>query len=261
MNSLPYRGFETGELWEHRSPFRHFRGMNVLPRSQFSTLESEFQKILESSELDPSGKYRMSRGAANYDAFMLPMDTTLASKFYPLFSESFIGSLHDLIGLPFLNRIDGAVHSSPQGSRTGWIHTDHCSAWFDKSVETHGDFQFPDRNRVTYFDGRLKAQGALPVEYVRAATMIFYCCNAGWKRGDGGETALYATPKFSMADEDLVPPLSNTFLLFECSPHSYHRFITNPGRPRNSIILWLHSTPEHVESRWGASAHNRRGPK
>src|SRR5208337_3787 len=92
-------------------------------------------------------------------------------------------------------RIDGALHSSPKNSRTGWIHTDYCSAWFDESAEDRGGILFPDRTRCQYFDGQPKVADAKPVEYVRAATLIFYCCNDDWRAGDGGETALYAAAR------------------------------------------------------------------
>jgi hypothetical protein len=81
--------------------------------------------------------------------------------------------------------------------------------------------------------------------------MIYYLCNEGWSEPDGGETGLYGAAKpHDRTIASRVPPVDNTLLLFECSPHSYHRFLTNPGRRRNSIILWLHTTVDAAEARW-----------
>ena len=67
----------------------------------------------------------------------------------------------------------------------------------------------------------------------------------------GGETGLYAAKvDREHTTIELVPPADNTLLLFECSPHSYHRFIANPGRRRNCIIIWLHASVDAALSRW-----------
>jgi hypothetical protein len=262
MTSLQLRAIEVGEWWECYRPFRHYRAMNPLTAEQFSDAQAAFKKMLDASNGECPSNYRFARATKNYDALILPMEESLAPAFHPLFSEPFIRSLCDLLEIPYLSRIDGALHSSPRDSRTGWIHTDYCSAWFDESRARPGEILFPERMRVQYFDGTKRIADATPVEYVRAATMIFYCCNEGWKQGDGGETALYgAAAQSSNTTFELVPPVNNSILFFECSPHSYHRFVTNPGRPRNSIILWLHSTLQHAEARWGATAVNRRRSK
>ncbi len=244
--------------WEHRVPFRHFRAEGVLSSSDYLAIASAFTEILDSTEGRSKGRHRMSRTTEGYDARMLPMDNSLSLAFSPFFEDRWIKSLFELLGLPFLDRIDGALHSSPKGSRSGWIHTDFCSAWFDESIESPSPMVFPNRSRCDYFTGRRRSENVVSKEYVRVATLIFYLCNDGWTDGDGGETALYDSCKeVSDTKIDLVPPTNNSLLLFECSPHSYHRFVKNPGCTRNSAILWLHGTIEYVESRWG-SAVNRR---
>src|SRR5262249_26228336 len=142
-------------------------------------------------------------------------------------------------------------------SRTGWIHTDYCSGWFDESAARPGTIIFPDRASCGYFDGRPRMPGVQPEEYIRAGTAIFYLCNDGWQPGDGGETALYSGPRFDSASV-LVPPANNSLVLFECHPRSHHCFLTNPGRRRNSIIMWLHSTVADAETRWGPTGLHRR---
>jgi hypothetical protein len=242
------------QLWEYRLPFRHFRAANVLKPEIYQAIASRFSTMLEANSAGKDSPYRFAPTNANYDARILAIDEALAAAFAPLFSVELIEELHDIFGFPFLPVIDGALHSSPPGSRTGWIHTDLCAAWFDESMRPAGPFLFPRRDRCDYFTGSRKHAAAVPKKYVRAAALLFYLCNEGWVPGDGGETALYGAQEPSWRSSvGHIPPLSNSLLAFECSPHSYHRFMTNPRRVRNSVILWIHATPEVMESRWGLS--------
>jgi Rps23 Pro-64 3,4-dihydroxylase Tpa1-like proline 4-hydroxylase len=88
--------------------------------------------------------------------------------------------------------------------------------------------------------------------------MIYYLNNDGWQPGDGGETALFATGKLGVGPFGLCPPVNNSLLLFECTPHSFHSLIANPRRARDSVILWLHSTVEDAEAKWGTAINRRR---
>jgi 2OG-Fe(II) oxygenase superfamily len=254
---------QYGQWWEYKYPFRHLRATDILPAKSYDAISAAFSEILNATQCTREGQPRFRQSTANYDVEMLALNKSLAPRFQPFFTQRWLKSLSGLLDIPFTAKIDGALHSAPKGSRTGWIHTDCCSGWFDADTEATSDgIIFPDRSRCDYFEGRAHVADAKPVEYIRAATFIFYLCNPSWKSGQGGETGLYSSAKESSnARFDLIPPRDNTLLLFECSPHSYHRFITNPGCRRNSIILWLHSTPKFASSRWGADAIKRRGGK
>lgn len=241
-----------GRWWQCSSPFCHFRATDVFDMSIYKALCQQFSLILEDTKNDNASEYKMRRAKGNNDCLILGLNDELASVFYPLFTEEWLRSLADLLDLKFLPRIEGALHSNPINSQTGWIHTDCCSAWFDECDIIEDKLMFPPRKRCSYFTGKRMSPNAEPKEYIRAATMIFYLCNEGWQQGDGGETALYSTSEeLEHTTVKRVPPLNNSLFLFECSPHSYHRFISNPGRVRNSIILWLHSSVEDAEARWG----------
>ncbi len=248
-----------GVQWqEYALPFRHFSASNVFDSETYKQLSHQFTLILEMTAGKREGAYKMRPAQGSNDGLILGLTEKLATAFSPLFTEAWLRSLAELAGLKFLPRIEGALHSNPQGSRTGWIHTDCCSAWFDESNSKAEELMLPPRRRCNYFTGKAKAPDAKPTEYIRAATMIFYLCNDGWESGDGGETGIYSADHET---EDtmvkLIPPINNSLFLFECSPHSYHRFITNPGRTRNSIILWLHASVEDAVARWGSGIHRR----
>ena len=245
--------------WRERSyPFRHYVADSVLDPDQYARVAAEFSRIERG--LDPDSSVRLSK-SRNYDALTFGMRASVAAGFRPLFEKHWIDQLADLVGIKAVPALDAGLHHVPQGSRSGWIHSDCCSAWFNGPVpQKQRRIVFPDRRMCDYFSGEPKHPEARPAEYVRAATMIFYLRNEGWEAGMGGETGLYAGSKASYGGEVLVPPVDNTLVLFECSPHSYHRLIANPGKPRNSIVLWLHSTVEESAKRW-SSGVMRRGPR
>ena len=243
----------SGQWWLERTPFHHFRAENVFSPADYARLAATFAETMA------GGKAAGGKGkTANYDADIMGLTGALAPSFDPLFTDSWIAAMHRAMSLPDIHRVDAALHSSAPGSRTGWIHTDFCSAWFDEPEPIAGTPVFPDRAACDYFTGKPKTATARPKEYVRAATMIFFLCNDGWRLGDGGETGLYATAHGH--GPALVPPVNNSLVYFRCSPHSYHRFVTNPGRTRNSIILWIHETVETAVSAWGHGAVRRTSP-
>lgn len=253
------RTHDAGSAWqEHPLPFRHFSASDVFDAATYRQLHEQFTQILETTAGLREGRYKLRPTQGANDGLVLGLTDQLATAFAPLFTETWLRSLAALLELDFLPRIEGALHSNPQGSRTGWIHTDCCSAWFDEHDARREQLMLPPRGRCSYFTGKPKVADARPVEYIRAATMIFYLCNDGWKNGDGGETAIYSqdheTPDTQVK---LIEPRNNSLFLFECSPHSHHRFITNPGRRRNSIILWLHATVADAQARWGDGVHRR----
>jgi hypothetical protein len=251
---------DSGSWRQHESPFRHFRATGVFDEETYASLAAAFRPILEASQ-QGTGNYRMTRSRADYDARMLSVDEELAGRFAPLFAPDWIRFLYRFMGLPYLDRLSGGLHSSEIGARTGGIHTDFCAAWFDESIEQRGAFLFPDHRRCEYYTGQKVVEDAQPRQYARAAALIYYLCNDGWRPGMGGETSFYGAARASdRTSADLVPPLNNSLVLFECSPHSYHRFVSNTGMVRNSIVMWLHCTDELARSRWGDTL-GRRAPR
>lgn len=247
-----------GDWSTYQRPFRHIRANRVFREDTYLRLQRAFVAIKEGHATSSSSELQFRQGQTGYDALVVAMHEQLTSRFTPLFEPRWINFLASLLDLPALPQVDGALHHIPINSRSGWIHNDFCSAWFDEGVK--GDIVLPDRKKCSYFTGEPKSPKARPREYVRAATMIFYLHNDGWQQGSGGETGLYAATRADWGTTCAVAPLNNSLLLFECSPNSYHRLLTNPGCPRNSIILWLHSSVESAQSRWGGAV-TRRNPK
>jgi hypothetical protein len=239
--------------WDIHSPFRHIVVENLLESSQYAELSNRFKSLRAGSDRFPGRDFR--RSSEKYDALILPMDSDLSREFLPFFDAPWLISIASLIGIPFLPVVDGALHSSPPGSRTGWIHSDYCSAWFHNDSTLDGGILFPDRSRCDYFTGKVKSGPATPRRYVRAVSLLYYLNNDDWQPGDGGETELLAASReFPRASVKRVEPLNNRLLIFPCSRHSFHRFIAN-RRERNSLILWMHVTPAMANTLWGPPTH------
>jgi hypothetical protein len=248
----------SAEWCVYERPFRHIRAEQVFRKEIYQRIEGSFLGIRDNPRGNTGGEAGFRKSSAAYDALIFPMSRSFASGFAPFFERRWIDFLAHLLNLPALEQIDGALHHIPINSRSGWIHNDFCSGWFN--ARDTGDIVLPDRGHVDYFTGASKSSDAKPKEFVRAATMIFYLQNDEWKEGCGGETGLYPCSRSGRGEMCLVPPSSNSLLLFECSPHSYHSLLGNPGCPRNSIILWLHSSLDNAQSRWGR-AFTRRRPR
>lgn len=243
---------ENAEWWEMTQPFRHVIATNVFDASTYGRMSRAFSEIQQGRS--PHTTKKLAQSTPNYDAFVLAIEAKLADVFAPLFSPGWLQSIARLFGIPFIPVIDGAMHSSRPGSRTGWIHSDYCSAWFHRPADG-STLLFPDRTKCDYFSGVLRTQGTQPIRYIRAATLIFYLNNDGWKPGDGGETELLgASRELRATPIERVPPLNNSLLIFPCSRHSYHRFVTNKIE-RNSIILWLHATLPVATTLFGPPTH------
>jgi Rps23 Pro-64 3,4-dihydroxylase Tpa1-like proline 4-hydroxylase len=92
-------------------------------------------------------------------------------------------------------------------------------------------------------------------ERVRAVAVLFYVGNEPWRPGDGGETGLYETADLPVDRPSVaVPPVNNRLLAFECTPTSFHSFISNRRSGRTSMIQWLHRSREEAVGRWGENS-------
>ena len=244
--------------WLRRQPFPHLVVEDLFAPGFYQSLERAFlEQLANGYQADPlpgapadapPHVERFTRAMPGYDAMTLRLMPGLKG---PL--SFFTGRpFHDLLAraagvVPTLDVNAGLHHHTP-GSRTGWIHNDLNPGWFVRSPNPDG-VNLGDPRSCDYFHG---TSSAPPHQTVRAAAMLFYLANPPWQPGDGGETGLYRSVS-DRADRPVavVPPRNNSLLLFRCTPHSYHAFQSNRKSPRNTVILWLHTTPEHVSAEWG----------
>jgi hypothetical protein len=251
----------TTAAWSvHTLPFRHVQARNVFEERTYDRLVESFKEIKARGASDPSTRLAKTPGST-YDALTLAMRQDLRALFSPIFDADWLAMLAARAGLrtaDVTTAVDGGLHHIPKGSSSGWVHHDCCSGWFNGPAPAEG-VHLPDRRMVDYFLGTPRRPQAQPVEYIRSASMIYYLMNDGWKAGMGGETGLYPGSKAAFGRGAYVPPVNNSLVLFQCSPHSYHRLAANPGLDRHSVVLWLHSTVDVATARWDGGI-TRRAP-
>jgi hypothetical protein len=259
---LPHHPETDGQArWlAHRDPFTHIHATDVLASRTYTRLSDEFAAIVGSTLNGGTAGPTMAKAGSRYDAMILAMNRELSDRFTPLFTAKWRDEVARLLGIPLTSRVDGALHHIPRGSRSGWLHTDLCSGWFNAppaSLEPR-ELVFSDRSQCDYFTGAPRDPNAHPQEYARAASMIYYLNNDDWAPGDGGETELASTPRDGLGPRKVIAPKNNSLVVFECTPHSYHRLLANPRCPRNSIVTWYHTTAEFAQTRWGDAVSRTR---
>jgi len=242
--------------WLHRTqPFSHIVARDVFTADFYSELVAHYHEILARGlHQGPTATAgRFARSIVGYDAYGIGFN---ASTIGPL---AFFGSLgwHDMLcglfNVKATGHINLGAHHHAVGSASGYIHNDFNPTWFPRKDDA--GIAFPDPRRCAYKTGAGPLASADKVEIVRAVAMIYFLANDHWVEGDGGETGLFDSAYTSvMAPYLRVPPENNSILLFECTPSSYHAFLHNPGRNRNSIIMWTHRLKSDAISRWPAAA-------
>lgn len=239
--------FLGARRWIRRKkPFPHVIAYNVFCPHIYSRIEIAFQELLEANEGRPY--------MPNYDIDGRTVQNEIAHRFGPMLTRSWHDLLASVLGITATGHVAMGMHHHRVGSRHGFPHNDLNPGWF--VGEPSRDELLMSCPEIDYTTGMLlRPASATPIEVVRAAAALFYVANPTWKPGDGGTTGLYRS-----ADDDIrrpaavVPPLNNSMLLMECTPSSFHGFISNRRNPRNSIIMWLHQRKSEVIARWGRHA-------
>ena len=196
-----------------------------------------------------SERYSQRSRIADYDAVVLPFKEHDKETLSPLLDADWLKLISRAMRLDTMLEIDGALHSHPPGSRSGWIHNDYNPGWFTRAGES-GEVYINSERECDYKTGKVASSEVSPICRMRYLTLIYFLDNPAWSPGMGGETGIYLSQAQSVEDADiLVPPLNNTLLAFECTPHSWHSF-RQTSFPRNSITLWLHREFERAKEQW-----------
>jgi hypothetical protein len=232
-------------------PFPHVTAENVFVPEFYRELEDDFRKLLVPAAAEENSHLRLTREIQGHAAhgLLFPPDQTGPLGLFT--SRDWHDLLARLTGIQATGDVNAGIHHHPAGSPNGRIHNDLNPGWFADHANAQG---------INVYDGRAwdYKSGAtygemLPVrETVRGAAMLFYLGNPPWTPGHGGETGLYSSPQQAIGQPAVaVPPVNNSLVVFECTPHSYHSFVANRYQERNSVILWLHRSKAEVVARWG----------
>jgi hypothetical protein len=210
---------------------------------------------VDSASLSRVFEHRMNVAAsgdasyANYDARIRPLKSADFTPFKTLLAVDHLRRLARALQLEATLEVDSACHAHPAGSRSGWLHNDYNPGWFSQAA-SGDDLVFSGTLGCDYRTGKCIDPNTKPVVRMRYLTMIYFLNNPTWKPGMGGETGLYLGPSQSVDAATIwIPPINNTMLLFECTPHSWHSFRSCTFQ-RNSITLWLHRDTDSAKRQW-----------
>jgi len=260
MNVQP----QVAALLQHRQwmrftdPFPHIYAADVFRPDVHFAIEKGMNEVLARGLSETPATGRLSRSMPGYDAYGcggFGNDMPAALQFF--FSRPWHDLLAGACGVLSTGHIQGGLHHHRVGSASGQVHNDFVPGWF--ADQPRDDGLIPGRAELCdYKTGRRLADGVQTRRVVRAASMIYFAGNGTWSAGDGGSTGLYrrgADPIDAPAVE--IPPVNNSLLLFEITPFSFHTFISNVGRERNSVILFLHADLDAAVARWGENRIGR----
>jgi hypothetical protein len=242
--------------WVNRSrPFPHIVANDVFVPDVYDRLCRNFRETL-----------RVINNAGyldDHDIFGATITPATAALFEPLTTRAWHDLIAGLVGVHATGHVAVGVHHHRAGSADGFPHNDLNLGWFPGSPASDC-VRLSEPDLVEYTTGQTKVPDVTPVVAVRAVAVMFYLENEEWEVGDGGVTGLYASAANTVNRPALiVPPVNNSLLIFECTPSSWHGFIANRRKPRNSVVMWLHRSRDEVAARWGVDSivpYGRRPP-
>jgi hypothetical protein len=242
----------ANRVWERRAyPFPHIVAQTVFTQSYYRKVSDAFNVLLRMGLEEQRCGGRLSRGMLGYDAYGLTFGPEYQGPFSLFMSRPWHDMTAGLFGVACTGHINCGIHHHAVKSADGWVHNDLNPAYFVDYPSDDG-INVVRHTVCSYAYGRVFLSGVKPRQVVRSVALLFYLSNPPWSPGDGGETGLYEC-KDNPVDRpaSVIPPINNSILIFQCTPYSFHSFISNRTNPRNCVIMWLHSKKADVEARWG----------
>jgi hypothetical protein len=196
---------------------------------------------------------RFGRGIPGYDVTAYTVTGRTPGPLSLFCSRSWHDMLAGLFGVNATGELNIALHHHAVGSLDGSPHNDLNPGWFADRPRSDGIIVHDPAYGCDYRFGTEKPDVGT-FERVRAVAVIFYLANP--VRGVvGGETGLYRAASDPIdRPSEVVPPVNNSLVAFECTPTSFHAFISNRRVVRNCLVMWLHREKKEAIRRWGESS-------
>jgi hypothetical protein len=248
--TAPLEVLNSREWLRCSRPFPHLVARNVFKIDFYQALERQIRDVLDLGLSETPVSRRFSRNLPGYDAYGLGLSGTESKPAGIFLTPEWRDLLARLWGVtPTPYVFVGAHHHTPN-SQDGFIHSDFNPVWFPRAPATA--IQTPVHGLCSYKTGAGRLSVEQKIEVVRGAVLIFYLANDAWQPGDGGDTGLYESAAGPVTQPAVAwPPENNTLVSFECTPSSFHTFISNTRIPRTSIIMWVHRPLEEAVRMYG----------
>jgi hypothetical protein len=238
-------------------PFPHVMCRDVFTAEFHVALSTQIQVLLDCGLSELPDPARLSRNLPGYDAYAIGFHQAEAEAPTSLFTSAVWRDLIcGLFGVERTPYVFAGAHHHAIGGASGFIHNDLNPVWFP--LAEPGQMQTPDGARCSYKTGAGTLSADKKVQVVRSIAVLYFLLNDGWQPGDGGEIGLYDSAHASIERPAVrCPPINNSLVAFECTPHSYHTYLANRHRPRTSIIMWMHRSTADAAARYGAERLER----
>jgi hypothetical protein len=247
--SRPLEEIVGNRRWEKRlRPFPHVYVQDLFVDSVAEEIEVAVQKILKDTSLGGIDRYDASGWS-----FAPDVDWPLR-----LFvTDGWRSLLSRVLGVDTIPYVSGGIHHHDVGGESGRPHNDLNPVYF-ADAEPRDGMVILRGNLVDLKTGEVRSPGTQVLRTVRAISILYYTANPPWHPGDGGETGLYGRRTVRVHQPTVaVPPVNNSMVAFECTPNSFHSFISNRNSERNSVTMWLHRSDTEAMTRWGEEALER----
>lgn len=235
--------------WVRRTdPFPHVVAQNVFTPEFYAAMHEQY---LAFERMNP-GLFQRSLG--NYDATAVDLRQVQDGPLGVFLSRPWHDLMAGLFGVQATGDVSGNLHHHDPHSQSGWPHADFCPGWFPGPPPGTDEIRLSANDIVDYRKGPVRS-GIEARETIRAVSLLFYLGNPDWTPGDGGETALFGSGSGARREGPaaVVPPVNNSLVMFECTPFSWHTFLTNT-KPRNAVVMWVHRSKADAIARWGERA-------
>jgi 2OG-Fe(II) oxygenase superfamily len=235
---------------KRQTPFDHVVAESVFIAPFYRMLEQQLRKILERGLSETPVPQMYSRNIPGYDTYALGFNRDIGPPLDIFLSVEWRCMMSNLFGVgvtPYF--MIGSHHHAPQ-SLSGFVHNDSNPMWFKRS--NCSAIQMPESDSCNFKTGAGPLRDHEKIRVVRSVALIFFLLNDGWRPGDGGETGLFARDAAGILRPiQTVPPLNNSLIAFECTPQSYHAFLSNRRLSRTSIVMWTHRTIQEFDDKFG----------
>jgi hypothetical protein len=247
----------ANRAWLHRSqPFPHVVAHDVFTTDFYQSLEAQLRAVLDAGLSEVPDRTRFSRNIPGYDSYGIGFGALMPHPIGLFLSPAWRDLVCGLFGVERTPYVFAGAHHHAVGSSSGFVHNDYNPVWFVRSHD--GRIRTPDPARCAYKTGEGTLPDSAKIEMVRGVAVLFFLLNDGWRPGDGGETGLYHLGRDPVdAPAVRCPPVNNSLVAFECTPHSFHTYLANPRLPRTSIIMWVHRGMADADAAHGVDAVER----
>lgn len=230
--------------WRRTYPFPHVVAYDIFTDDFYRRLEEAFQQQLAMPNT-------FNRNMPGYDATAVEFTRDMEEPFAVFVSRTWHDMVANLMNVNCTGDVVGSLHHHEPGSASGRPHNDLNPGWFVDRPKADG-VNVADATLCSYRTGVVSRSGIAAHQSVRAIAIMYFLNNPPWMPGDGGETGLYKTPCDPVeSPAAIIRPFNNSMVCFECTPFSYHSFITNRRTSRDSVTMWLHRTHADLVARWG----------